>query len=112
MAETYRSEYMGFTVNDVSREYKLRVTTPGTEARDFTVAIPNKAFLAQRVRYQDAPDVCFLKLQRALAGCAGLPAARLTVTDGELEEYRESHTARPAKSAPRHSVSPPKPQDG
>jgi hypothetical protein len=111
VAESYRSEYVGFTVNDASREYSLRVTTPGSEARTFTVAISNKAFLTHRVRYQDAPDICFLKLQRALAECAELPAARLTVTDGELDEYRESHSARPAKNWPRHpGSSSPKPE--
>jgi hypothetical protein len=99
-------------VNQTTREYSLRVTTPGSEARTFIVAISNKAFLANRVRYQDAPDICFLKLQRALAESAGLPAARLTVTDGELEEYRESHTARPAKTWPKHPGSSPKPQGG
>jgi hypothetical protein len=111
VADSYRSEYVGFTVNQATREYSLRVTTPGSEARTFIVAISNKAFLTNRVRYQDAPDICFLKLQRALAECAELPAARLTVTDVELDEYRESHTARPAKVWPRHpAASSPKPQ--
>ncbi|MGH9321652.1 MAG: hypothetical protein ACRD21_16415 [Vicinamibacteria bacterium] len=104
MGDGYRSEYVGFTVNDAAREYALRVTTPGTEARNFVVAISNKAFLAHRVRYQDAPDICFLKLQRALAGRADLPAARLTVTDTELEEYRESHAPRPSKPRPKYPI--------
>jgi hypothetical protein len=104
MADSYRSEYVGFSVNELTREYRLRVTTMGTEARNFTVAIPNKAFLAHRVRYQDAPDICFLKLQRALAAHAELPGARLTVTASELEEYRESHAARPGKPRPKYPI--------
>jgi len=104
MADSYRSEYVGFTVTEVSREYRLRVTSMGEEARNFTVAIPNKAFLARQVRYQDAPDVCFLKLQRALAAHAGLQGTRLTVTASELEEYRESHAPRPGKPRPRYPI--------
>ncbi len=67
---------MDFTANEASREYRLRVRR-GTDVHHFTVAIPNEAFLAGRVRYQDAPDICFLKLQKELAADeeGGLPDA-------------------------------------
>jgi hypothetical protein len=88
-------EYLDFAANTVTREYRLRVRQ-GTEVHDFVVAIPNQAFLDGRVRYQDAPDVCYLKLQREIAaGDEGaLPARALEVTDGELEEYRIAHTPK------------------
>jgi hypothetical protein len=104
MADSYRSEYVGFSVTELTREYRLRVTSLGAEARNFTVAIPNKAFIAHQVRYQDAPDICFLKLQRALSEHAELRATRLTVTASELEEYRESHAPRPGKPRPRYPI--------
>jgi hypothetical protein len=104
VVDSHRSEYKGFTVNEATREYTLRVTTLGAEARDFTVAIPNHAFLARLVRYQDAPGICFLKLQRELALCPDLAAARLTVTDAELEEYRVANAPPPSKPRPKYPV--------
>lgn len=102
--DSYRTEYKGFTVNEASRDYTVRVTAHGAEARKFIVAISNNAFLTRRVRYQDAPGICFLKLQRALAGCPDLAAARLTVTDAELEEYRVANAPPPSKPRPQYPV--------
>jgi hypothetical protein len=104
MGDSNRSEYKGFTVNEATRDYALRVTTPGAEARDFTVAISNNAFLTRRLRYQDAPGICFLKLQRELALCPDLAGARLTVTDAELEEYRVANAPPPSKPRPKYPV--------
>jgi hypothetical protein len=87
-------EYLGFTAASKSREYRLRVRQ-GLDIEDFTVAVPNEAFLAHRVRYQDGPEICFLKLQRAVAAGEGvLPKRALSVTDAELEEYRVAHTPK------------------
>jgi hypothetical protein len=93
MASTY-VEYLGFTAASKSRDYRLRVRQ-GLDSEDFTVAVPNEAFLAHRVRYQDGPEICFLKLQRAVASGEGvLPKRALSVTDAELDEYRLSHTPK------------------
>jgi hypothetical protein len=88
-------EYLAFTAGEATREYHLRVRR-GTESHAFTVAIPNEAFLSGRVRYQDAPDICFLKLQREIAvrEDESLPAQALRMTDEELEEYKVSHTPK------------------
>ena len=90
-----RVEYVGFTVNEATREYCLRAKLANGEYQDFTVAILNKAFIDGRVRYQDAPDICFLKLQRELV-IAGdnLPAVHHELSNDELEEYRISHTPK------------------
>jgi hypothetical protein len=45
-----RVEYVGFTVNETTREYRLRVKQPGGKFQAFTLAISNGAFLAHRVR--------------------------------------------------------------
>jgi hypothetical protein len=88
-------EYVGFTTRGTAREYTLRVRQSAGEPTEFRLAIPNEAFLAQRVRYQDAPEICFLKLQRELLACGeGLPSLRLTVTDADLEEYRVAHAPK------------------
>ncbi|MGH9322742.1 MAG: hypothetical protein ACRD3V_23010 [Vicinamibacteria bacterium] len=94
-------EYLGFKSVDGTREYALRVRVPGNQDRDFTLVIANEAFLANRVRYQDAPEICFLKLQRELLACpeGTHPARKLKVTDAELEEYRVAHS--PKQRMPR-----------
>jgi hypothetical protein len=94
-------------VRGQDREYTLRVSLEGA-VQDFVLAIPNEAFLDRRIRYQDAPEVCFLKMQRELAAAGGAsPAARLTVSDNELAEYRAAHAPR----APQRRPKPPAPRD-
>jgi hypothetical protein len=92
---TAHVEYVAFTVEEATRVYHLRVRR-GTAFDDFTVTIPNEAFLSGRVRYQDAPDICFLKLQREIAAREdeSLPARALSMTDQELQEYKISHTPK------------------
>lgn len=95
-------EYVGFTQHEKAREYTLRVRAATGDPRDFVLAIANEAFLARRVRYQDAPDLCFLKLQRELAACEGaFPDAYLKISDAELEAYRVAHTPAPHQRRPR-----------
>lgn len=101
-------EYRGFKAQKATREYAVRVRNAGTDDRDFTLIIANEAFLAHRVRYQDAPEICFLKLQRELTACeeGGEPSRRMKVTDADLEEYRVAHSPKPRLHALK-SVTPP-----
>ncbi len=86
-------EYVGFKTKASSREYTLVIKKVGSDPRTFTVAIPSVAFLAHRVRYQDGPEICFLKLQRALATAPGdLPPKHVTVTDADLKAYKDEHS--------------------
>lgn len=95
-------EYVGFIPKGTAREYTLRVREAAGDPHDFTLVIPNEAFLSHRVRYQDAPEVCFLKLQRELAACPGsLPAPHLAVSDADLEEYRVAHAPKPPQRRPK-----------
>lgn len=95
-------EYVGFTVKEATREYTLRVRLAEGDPHHFTLAIPNEAFISRRVRYQDAPDLCFLKLQRELLASAGnLPSAYLAITDADLEEYRVAHAPKPPQRRPK-----------
>jgi hypothetical protein len=89
-------EYLGFQSHKSTREYALRVRRVGDDDRDFTVVIANNAFLDNRVRYQDGPEICFWKLQRELSACddGRLPARKLRVSDEELEAYRDAHTPK------------------
>ena len=87
--------YMGFECTSQGRAYRLRVDGVG-DPRLFTVTIPNEAFVSGRVRYQDAPEICYLKIQREMAACGedGLPEPALVMTDQELEEYRVAHAPK------------------
>ena len=99
---TAHLEYRGFRANGATREYTLRVRLGVGEPTEFTVAIPLAAFLDQRVRYQDGPEVCFLKLQRALVEAGEeMPARHLDVTDAEMAEYRVAHAPRAPQRRPK-----------
>jgi hypothetical protein len=94
-------QYVGFTTENGARQYRLRVHE-GDIVREFVLAISLDAFIARRARYQDAPEICFLKLQRALTEGEGtLPDAHLSISDLELEEYRTAHTPKPPKRRPK-----------
>jgi hypothetical protein len=92
---TTNVEYLDFTAGEVAREYHLRVRR-GTESHEVTILIPNEAFLSGRVRYQDGPDVCFLKIRKELTegGEGSVPARMLRMSDQELDEYKVSHTPK------------------
>ncbi len=88
-------EYLEFRAGEASREYRLRVGR-GADVRGVTVAISNEAFLSGLVRYQDAPEICFLKIRRELAAHEDgtLLARDHHMSDQELEEYRVAHATR------------------
>ena len=97
-------EYVGFSTDAVSRSYQLRATLVTGETHDFVLVIRNEAFLGQRVRYQDAPEICFLRLQRELTAYGeDLPPLRQSVSDEDLAQYREAHA--PRQPGPRPSSS-------
>ncbi len=86
--------YLGFRCTTEGREYTLRVDGEG-EPRLFVLVIPHSAFTQKLARFQDAPDVCFAMLQRALAADATLtPGAPQVLTPADLAEYRELQARR------------------
>lgn len=62
MADSIIVQYLGFEVKDLVREYAFAVLEAATEPLHYTLTIANEAFVSHRVRYQDAPDICSLKL--------------------------------------------------
>ncbi len=98
--------YMGFRCTDQGREYTLRVDGEG-DPRLFVLVIPHAAFAEKQARFQDAPDVCFAKLQRALAADAHLvPEGALVLTTADLTEYRELAAKRAPERKRRRPPSP------
>jgi hypothetical protein len=95
-------EYVGFTTRGTHRVYTLRIRRVAEEPEDFNVLIDSAAFLAKRVRYQDGPEISFLKLQKELlAANGGKPQRELAVTDSDLADYKAAHTPKPPQRRPR-----------
>jgi hypothetical protein len=88
-------EYIGFQADETGRSYRLRVCLAGGEFQQYVLSIAHEAFTSHRVRYQDAPELCYLKLQRDLASGADTPVPlRQLVTDAELDAYRVDHAPK------------------
>jgi len=101
-------EYVGFRTGPDHRQYFLR-SHFGTEIREYTVGIPHSAFTAGRVRFQDGPEICYLKVLREMeaASAAPSPATDFTLTDAELAAYVTAHTPTPRRTS--FSVVSPRP---
>jgi len=96
-------QYVGFETRGAVREYAFTVRGSGGESSNYFVTIANDAFLAHRVRYQDAPDICSLRLRREFATETGQPRfIRFAVTDAELTDYQHTHTPKTKPGTAAH----------
>lgn len=94
-------QYVGFENRGAVREYAFTLRGSGGTFTEYFVSIANAAFLAHRVRYQDGPDICSLRLHREFAARADHSlSTRFSVTDAELAEYMTAHApkAKPGAS--------------
>jgi hypothetical protein len=93
-------QFVKFEAKASGREYIFTVKEASTDPREFILSIANQAFNERRVRYQDAAEVCSLRLRHELAANANHPeSSHFCITDADLEEYRSNHapkTSRPA----------------
>jgi hypothetical protein len=95
MSRSVIVQYAGFTSKSLVREYCFLVRDVSSEPREFTFTILNEAFRSHRVRYQDAPEICSIKLHRELAEQLDHPLeTHYRISDIELNNYRESHPSR------------------
>ena len=86
--------YLGFRSTEDGREYSLRAASD-SEARLFVMLITHDAFTSRYLRFQDAPGLCFAKLQRELAADPDLlPGTRRVISVDELLEYRDAQETR------------------
>jgi hypothetical protein len=100
-------QYVGFESKGAVREYAFRLRGTDGASSEYFVTIANDAFVAHRVRYQDAPDICSLRLHREFAtGTNHTPSTRFSVTDAELADYKDTHTpkSKPGAPAPREDT--------
>jgi hypothetical protein len=84
--------YAGFATTLEGREYSLRVTGE-LAPRNFLMLIPHAAFASRGVRFQDAPDICFARLQRELAADPELlpDTTKLVLSAADFLEYKVAH---------------------
>lgn len=97
-------QYVGFETKGAEREYMFTLRGTGGESTEYFVAIASAAFLAHRVRYQDAPDICSARLHREFSSeVTHPPSTRFSITDAELADYKDTHApkSRPGPSAYR-----------
>lgn len=96
MSDAIVLQYVGFESKGAIREYTFALRGTGGASSEYFVTIANDAFVAHRVRYQDAPDICSLRLHREFADQTGHPSStRFCVTDAELADYKVAHTPKP-----------------
>jgi len=94
-------QYVGFETRGAVREYAFTRRGSGGESFEYFVTIANAAFVAHRVRYQDAPDICSLRLHREFATRSDhLPSARFSITDAELADYLAAHSQKTKPGTP------------
>jgi len=86
--------YLGFECTSAGRAYSLRVDN-GDDPRLYTVTILTEAFESRKARFQDAPELCFARLQRELLANPELPGGlAFAITSAEIDEYRDAQLRR------------------
>jgi hypothetical protein len=96
-------QYVGFETKGTVREYIFALRGSGGGSSEYLVTIANAAFVEHRVRYQDAPDICSLRLRREFATSTDHPPfTRFSVTDAELADYKDAHTPKAKPNARAH----------
>jgi len=86
-------QYVGFQLKAHGRDYTYRVIDKQAADREFVFSISNRAFSEKQFPFQDAAALCYQKLQKALpleTADKPLPK-RTTLSDQDLDDYRESH---------------------
>jgi len=92
-------QFAGFEVKALVRGYNFHVRQASSEIREFTLTIVNEAFNSRRVRYQDAPEICSLRLHRELATYSNRPPqAHYRISEIDLDEYRNAHAPKASGS--------------
>jgi len=95
MSNVILMQYVGFKPKNKWREYSFQVRYAAEDVRDFTLTILNEDFTSHRVRYQDAPDVCSLRLRRELTANPHHPShTNFAISNGELAEYKTGHSPK------------------
>jgi hypothetical protein len=95
LTENINVQYVGFEAKALVREYSFIVRRALDETSKFTLTIGNEAFGSHGVRFQDAPEICSLRLHRELAVFGSdPPRAHYRISETDLDDYRSSHAPK------------------
>ncbi|HKW61283.1 MAG TPA: hypothetical protein VJN89_01945 [Candidatus Acidoferrum sp.] len=107
MSDALVFQYVGFENKGPVREYAFTLSGTDGASSQYFVTIANDAFVAHRVRYQDAPDICSLRLHKEFAAKTDhTPSSCFCITDAELADYKDAHTpkSKPSTAARRRDA--------
>lgn len=97
MSENVNVQYVGFEAKVLVREYRFVVRGSANQISEYTLTIDNESFGSRHVRFQDAAEICSLRLHRELAAFGNRPPrAHYCIGTAELEDYRKSHSPKAA----------------
>jgi hypothetical protein len=92
-------QYVGFESKAVVREYSFLLRESSIKRHEITFTVLNEAFRSHGLRYQDAPDLCSLKLHREMANSVDDPQkTHYRISGTELDNYRYSRSPRAANA--------------
>ena len=86
--------FLGYTLTRDVREYNFAVREAAGPTREFSLSIANDAFNARRARFQDAAEICSIRLQQELVSTPEMGPCAFRVTDADLEAYRVAHSPK------------------
>jgi hypothetical protein len=95
-------QYIGFSTKGLVRAYTFSVRAAAGDPREYTLTIANEAFESRRARYQDAPEICSMRLRRELAENADGAATQFSITDAELADYQGARKPKPSRGGPAY----------
>ena len=97
MTENVNVQYVGFEAKGLVREYSFIVRRALNQTSEFTLTIENESFGSRRVRFQDAAEICLLRLHRELTAFGNHPPeAHYRISETDLDDYRISHAPKAA----------------
>jgi hypothetical protein len=95
LLENLNVQYVGFEAKGLMREYKFVVRGAANHTNDYFLEIDNESFSSRHVRFQDAAEICSLRLHRELAASGNQPSnSHYRIGTAELEDYRKSHSPK------------------
>lgn len=87
-------QYLGHRVTGEARDYSFAVHQAECDPRQFSISVGNEAFATHRVRFQDAAEICMIRLRQELLAAPHMAGCALRITDGDLEAYRTAHAPK------------------
>jgi hypothetical protein len=107
MTESINVQYVGFESKMLAREYRFVVRGSANQISEYTLTIDNESFDSRHVRFQDAAEICSLRLHRELAAFGNdPPRTHYAIGLADLDDYRRTHSPKAVIKSPE-----PKSQD-